>query len=334
MNAKRFSTLKTILILFITCLFLNGCISINTSDNIAPDVRFSSETNILTWSPIKSAYKYQICVDEQTILESNVTNYDLSKIPYGEHVVKVRAVNLLGTPISEYSYTIYVKVERPLSEVLELLSTTYMSANVKIVAEKNYFNSTSVFDGSGIIFKKENYGNGYKYYCLTNNHVVVQDLRPNYFVVDHKATTHNASLVCYSDAYDLAVVTFTSSSIFEVLPFNNEDYRVDDKVVALGNPLGSLNNVTAGNVTSVDKIVNVKVNTGETDYSNVNFPVLAHTAKIDSGSSGGALISYDFKIVGINYATGIDLSNNEYVEAYAVPISKVKEFLTLNQITY
>ncbi|MBQ9782004.1 MAG: serine protease, partial [Clostridia bacterium] len=241
----------------------------------------------------------------------------------------------LGSPVSEYSRSVYVKVERPLSNVLDLLSEKYMSANVKIVAKKETFSSTTVYDGSGIIFKKQAYsGNYYRYYCLTNNHVVVANVNPTYFVVDHLAVQHNATLVCNSDDYDLAVVSFVSDTNFEVLPIDDKDVSIGDKVIALGNPLGSMNSVTVGNVTNLSEIVNVPANSGETDYSNVNFAIITHDAKINSGSSGGALISYDFKIIGINFATGNDATTHEFVEGYAVPHAKIKEFLTANDVTY
>ncbi len=335
MKKKKILHFCLILILFITSLFANGCITINTDKSAIIEVRFHNETNYLTWSPIQGAYQYEILFEDNSVIKSSVTNYDLSTIPYGEYSLKVRAVNVLGSPVSEYSRSIYVKVERPLSEVLDLLSEKYMSANVKVVATKTFLGSGTVYDGSGIIFKKQVYsGNYYTYYCLTNNHVVVPNINPTYSIVDHIGESHQARLVCYSDAYDLAVVTFVSDTNFEVLPLDDKDVSIGDKVLSLGNPLGSMNSVTAGNVTSLSEVVNVPAESGESDYSNVNFAIITHDAKINSGSSGGALISYDFKIVGINFATGNDATTHEYVEGYAVPHAKIKEFLTENDINY
>ncbi len=335
MNKKRFLTLKFILILLVASLFFSGCITINTDTSLVPDVHFHNETNVLTWSPIKGAYQYEILFEDQTVIKSYKSTYDLSSIAYGEYSVKVRALNLLGSPVSQYSSSTYVKIERPLSEVLDLLSSKYVSANVKVVVRKETFNEIYVYDGSGVIFKKENRGNtsSYTYYCLTNNHVVVKNLKPSYFVVDHLGVSHNATLVCNSDAYDLAVVTFNSDSEFETLEFSSDEPRINDKIIALGNPLGSLNAVTAGNITDLTDVINVPESDGY-DYSNVEFNIITHDAIINSGSSGGALISYDFKIVGINYATGNKPSTHEFVEGYAVPHVKVKEYLTLNGITY
>lgn len=251
MKSKKILTIKIIILLFISCLFLNGCINIYTQD--------------------------------------------------------------------------------PLDQVLDSISEKYISANVKIVAKKG----NNGYDGSGVIFKKEQYfNNGYNYYCLTNNHVVIGgEFGTEYQILDHKAGEHKAQVVCCSDEYDLAVIMFRSDEHFEVLSFSEESVKVGDKVISLGNPLGSLNSVTIGKITSLEDVVNVGESDG-VDYSNVNFPIITHDAKINSGSSGGALISYDFKIVGINFATGNDKDTHEFVNGYAVPHEKVKEFLTLNKLTY
>ena len=51
-----------------------------------------------------------------------------------------------------------------------------------------------------------------------------------------------------------------------------------------------------------------------------------HTAPLDHGSSGGALINYELKLVGINYAMG----NSEGADmefGLAIPLDKVIAFL-------
>ena len=54
--------------------------------------------------------------------------------------------------------------------------------------------------------------------------------------------------------------------------------------------------------------------------SNVKFDVIEHSAFINRGSSGSALINPNGEVVGVNYAGGER-------EFYAVPASRVIEFL-------
>ena len=66
--------------------------------------------------------------------------------------------------------------------------------------------------------------------------------------------------------------------------------------------------------------------------SNVKFEVYRHDAPINSGSSGGAILDYNYNIIGINYASSTD-ANGKFLNAFAVPIEKVKEFLLAKSVS-
>ncbi|MBO7214218.1 MAG: trypsin-like peptidase domain-containing protein [Clostridia bacterium] len=188
--------------------------------------------------------------------------------------------------------------------------------------------------GSGIIFSMQELEDSgvYIYYLLTNNHVVYN--RPDYdrfecSVVDCFGYSHPAK-VEYGDAdYDLAVVSFESSEHFKVLEFALADPVVGDTVASLGSPGGIINSVTVGKVLSYRQITLSNSDGDSEDYSNVQFSVIKHDSYVTNGSSGGALINKDYKICGINYAAEID-GDGKGIHGYAVPLSKVTEFITKN----
>lgn len=65
--------------------------------------------------------------------------------------------------------------------------------------------------------------------------------------------------------------------------------------------------------------------------SNVKFNVYRHSADIKGGSSGGALLNEDLELIGINYAGKcffVILS----IDSFALPISNVKEFISLYNV--
>ncbi len=214
-----------------------------------------------------------------------------------------------------------------LQTVLENLSKEYMSANIRI---KN--NSGS---GSGVIFKEdENY-----YYALTNYHVlqnedsqIVYDYTNNEYK-NSVLNTSRVNVLCKSSDYDLAVIRFCKIDSYplKVLSFAENDVVIDDKVIAIGAPKGNINAVTCG------KILNTKTTVHMDDkssgFSNVKFEVLLHDAYLNEGSSGGLLMNYNYQIVGINFAVTKDSQGN-VDNAVAIPVSKVKEFLQLNNIEY
>ena len=188
--------------------------------------------------------------------------------------------------------------------------------------------------GSGVVFDKVSLaGGGYTYYVLTNNHVIYQDTegynRFEYSVRDCYGVVYESSLIAYDPNYDLAVVSFTAEKDYKVLSFATANPKVGDSVVAIGQPTGIINAVTEG---KVEKYMAVSV--GEEDgnvnvnVSNVTFDVIRHSAPLNQGSSGGVLLDKDYKICGINYAAAVVEDSTEFVSGYAVPVLKVKEFLT------
>ena len=188
--------------------------------------------------------------------------------------------------------------------------------------------------GSGVVFDKVSLaGGGYTYYVLTNNHVIYQDTegynRFEYSVRDCYGVVYESSLIAYDPNYDLAVVSFFAEKDYKVLSFATANPKVGDSVVAIGQPTGIINAVTEG---KVEKYMAVSV--GEEDgnvnvsISNVTFDVIRHSAPLNQGSSGGVLLDKDYKICGINYAAAVVEDSTEFVSGYAVPVLKVKEFLT------
>lgn len=74
--------------------------------------------------------------------------------------------------------------------------------------------------------------------------------------------------------------------------------------------------------------VSVAEDKANVNMSNVTFDVIRHSAPLNQGSSGGVLLDKDYKICGINYAAAVVEDSTEFVSGYAVPVLKVKEFLT------
>ncbi len=211
--------------------------------------------------------------------------------------------------------------------VLENLSKKYMSANIRIAN-----NSAS---GSGVIFKEdENY-----YYALTNYHVVQDEqlqIVSDYVNNEYETGLLNQSRVkvlCVNSSYDLAVIRFYKRESYPltVLSLAEKDVRINDKVIAIGAPKNNINAVTCGKILNTK--TSVKMNDKNSGYSKVNFEVLLHDAFINEGSSGGLLMNYNYQIVGINFAVTQDDKGN-VDKGVAIPVSKVKEFLQLYNVTY
>ena len=168
--------------------------------------------------------------------------------------------------------------------------------------------------GSGFIFMEQD---GY-YYALTNYHVVNPlDYQAEYTIKTYgEELSEKATFVTGNEEFDLAVLRFPVGEkediaiidIYERLYYR---FNVGELVLAVGNPLGVVNNVTFGSFHSMEEIENVSYN------------VIYHDASIKEGSSGGALVDVDGNLIGIN-TWGID-SSDEY--SFAIPNYIIYTFL-------
>lgn len=194
------------------------------------------------------------------------------------------------------------------------------------------FIETEIFasQGSGVVV---DISGGYAY-VLTNAHVAkmeegysnqeitVEDPWGNeYEARVYKNPGKNDEAI--SEEYDLALICFkyapeNDGGLVEIAL--GKDPKIEDFVVAIGNPGGLQNTVTYGYALAYQQIEASE----ETSITKVTFDVLIHNAPIDHGSSGGALVDAYGKLVGVNFA---GYSNGVY--GCTIPISKVIEFMNL-----
>ncbi len=171
--------------------------------------------------------------------------------------------------------------------------------------------------GSGVLFAEDEDF----YYALTNFHVLDPgNDDPVYQIMAFGDTIPAAAtMVCFDRALDLAVLQFekagrTQPRLIDWTTRLSRKINEGELVLAVGNPEGLENNVTFGEFV---RFVSVE------DYS---YPVIQHSATIDNGSSGGALVDVDGILVGIN-TWG---SETDPLKSFAIPIYLVYVFLYNN----
>jgi Do/DeqQ family serine protease len=137
--------------------------------------------------------------------------------------------------------------------------------------------------GSGVIVRSDGY-------ILTNHHVVdgAQDIRVEF--TDRRG--FNAKLIGSDPPSDLAVLKIDVKDLTALTLGNSDQVRVGDVVLAVGNPLGIGQTVTAGIISAKGR------STGLSDGSFEDF--LQTDAPINQGNSGGALVNTNGLLIGIN----------------------------------
>ena len=229
--------------------------------------------------------------------------------------------------------TIYAKYDTNIEEISNLIYESTILSNIRITStfanDDKYQGTKTEVIGSGVIFSASNTG----YYALTNHHVIYNEnnyIFSKYDVYDCY-NNHYQGTVSYKDVdYDLAIIYFSRNNIDGVtvkeklndISFSNFIPKENEKIVSIGNPHKIMNSISYG------KYLGLKSYTASQEYkdkSNINFDVLSHSSKIETGSSGGMVLDTNLRLIGINFASKVNDGEFEY--AYAVPLSKVIEFI-------
>ena len=164
-------------------------------------------------------------------------------------------------------------------------------------------------EGSGFVISADGY-------VVTNNHVVAEFDKIDVVFLD--GTTLPAKIVGRDPATDVALLKVESRKTLASLPLGNSDEtRIGDWVVAIGNPLGLENTVTAGIVSAKHRRTRAEEGPRYSDFIQTD-------AAINPGNSGGPLVNLSGEVVGIN--TMIASDRNIGI-GFAIPVNMAKQVL-------
>lgn len=167
-----------------------------------------------------------------------------------------------------------------------------------------------LYTGSGIILSSDGY-------ILTNQHVIAETVTAEVILSD--GTRYDAQLVGEDHKTDLAVLKIEASGLPAAEFGDSGELIVGDSVTAIGSPLGSelSGTMTTGIISGINRNM---------DMSGRNMTLLQHTAAINSGSSGGALINCCGQVIGVTNMKLVASYSTAPVEglSFAIPSSTVK----------
>ena len=159
--------------------------------------------------------------------------------------------------------------------------------------------------GSGVIIGKDGY-------IVTNAHVVKDADKVVIKLEDQRE--FDAKVIGIDEKTDVALLKIQAP---DALPFatlgNSDAIQVGDWVVAIGNPFGLSETVTAGIVSAKGRVI------GEGPYDDF----IQTDASINPGNSGGPLLSLQGQVIGINSAIFSRGGGNIGI-GFAIPINLVK----------
>lgn len=195
-----------------------------------------------------------------------------------------------------------------LADIVELVQDTVVEIQTEYVIH-SYYQAVRSGAGSGVIVGEYQL-NGEKtgYNIITNAHVIQGQsagvIASKIVVILRDGTQYNAECVGFDVEGDIAIIRIVEKEKeLSCASFSSDnDLRVGNSVIAIGNPLGELGgSVTTGVVSALDREI-------EIDGNIMN--LMQTNAAINPGNSGGGLFDMSGRLVGIVNAkssgTGIE----------------------------
>jgi serine protease Do len=159
--------------------------------------------------------------------------------------------------------------------------------------------------GSGFIISDDGY-------IFTNNHVVENTDKILVKISDGKE--YEAKIIGTDSKTDIALIKIKPDNNLPIVEIGDSDtLRVGEWVIAIGNPFGLEQTVTAGIVSAKGRVI------GAGTYDNF----IQTDASINPGNSGGPLFNMQGKVIGINTAI---VAQGQGI-GFAIPINMAKSIL-------
>jgi len=150
---------------------------------------------------------------------------------------------------------------------------------------------------------------------ITNNHVVENADKIKVVLKDERE--FNAEIVGRDPQTDLALIKVDAKGDLPTVPMGRSaDLKVGEWVVAIGNPFGLENTVTAGIVSAKGR-----------SLPQENFvPFIQTDVPINPGNSGGPLVNINGEVIGLNTAIATRSGGYQGI-GFAIPVNAAKSIM-------
>lgn len=172
--------------------------------------------------------------------------------------------------------------------------------------------------GSGVLISDDGY-------IVTNNHVVSDGsigVADEITVTLNNKKVYKAKVIGRDPSSDIAVIKIDATSLPYLLYGNSDNVKLGQWVLAVGYPLTLETTVTAGIVSAKGRSIGINQRQSQTPIESF----IQTDAAVNQGNSGGALITTEGQLIGINSA--ILAPNGTYAGySFAIPVNLVKKIV-------
>ena len=168
--------------------------------------------------------------------------------------------------------------------------------------------------GSGVILSSDGY-------IVTNNHVIDEAERLEVTLNDNR--TFDATVIGKDPVTDLALIKIDATDLPIIPMGDSERLKVGEWVLAVGNPFGFTSTVTTGIVSAKGR----SIHSGGPQPKMGIESYIQTDAAVNPGNSGGALVTLNGELIGIN--TAIYSQTGNYAGySFDIPTSIVKKIVS------
>ena len=212
-----------------------------------------------------------------------------------------------NSTVTSYNFS---TVENPVVAISKQVGPSVVGIKVSYTAQTFFGNAEAEGEGSGIIYSEDGY-------IITNYHVVeeaIKDKTAKVSVYFSNGETAEATVIGGDQVTDIAVIKVEKTGLSKAEFGDSDALEVGELAVAIGNPLGEefAGSVTVGYISALNRTIT---------SSGTTYNLIQTDAAINSGNSGGPLVSSTGKVIGINTAkisaTGVEGMG------FAIPINEV-----------
>jgi Do/DeqQ family serine protease len=172
--------------------------------------------------------------------------------------------------------------------------------------------------GSGVLISEDGY-------IVTNNHVISDQnggVAGEIMVTLHNKKTYKARLIGKDPSTDLAVLKIDGTGFPYLVYGNSDEVKLGQWVLAIGYPLTLETTVTAGIISAKGRSIGINSRQSATPVESF----IQTDAAVNQGNSGGALVSTDGKLIGINSAI-LAPSGTYAGYSFAIPVNIAKKIV-------
>lgn len=248
-------------------------------------------------------------------ISDNKANYD--ELIHKAEATDIQDLQKIETKKTEL-HDVYTNIYNQVADSIVQVTSTRSNTNSHIVINGNPLEQQGIATGSGFVYDRLGH-------IITNHHVI--DESTNVEVTFNSGNTYSVRVVGTDIYNDIAVLEITDDfSDEDITPLEFSDSHnimVGEPAIAIGNPFGLSNTMTAGIISQTGRLLPNQDGGG---FSIAN--VIQTDAAINPGNSGGPLLDISGKVIGMN--TAIRTNTGEFSGiGFAVPSNTISKIVPI-----